>query len=204
MPIIGLARQQGATIMAGVATVLTLSLAAVFAMSFVAKIFDFRSFHRILQYTLRITPNRGRVLGAGVLAGEGVVAMAGFVRMMSRPVFYADLVLAGVLVVSFTAWASVMLRRRLPVKCPCFGSHAAQVSWLTVLRNLVILVATVLAAVATAVQGQEVVSGNRQAILAAVVLAVACGVAAYRFVRPYLATAKQVRARLVAGGGSFS
>ena len=189
--------------MAGVATVLTLSLAAVFAMSFVAKIFDFRGFQRILQYTLRTSSNRGRVLGAAVLAGEGMVAMAGFAQAISRPIFYADLVLAGLLIVSFTTWVSVMLRQHLPVTCPCFGSHASQLSWVTVLRNLVILVAVVLTAIATATQRREVVSGSRQAVLATAVLAVGCGVAAYRFVRPYLATAKQVRARLVAGGGSF-
>lgn len=185
------------SVMAALSMALILAIGAIFSSSSVAKAFDFGGFCRVLQFALRLKRSHAYMLGTMVLFGEAAVAMIGFAHAVSKLAFYLDLVLGIVLLAAFTWWAVAMLRRRLPVNCPCFGGRGAQLSWRTVARNMTIL-ALATAAGATSARGQAV-SSDRQVILAAGMTALAAGAAAYQFVRPYLLTAQRVHELVAAG-----
>lgn len=182
----------------------SLALGALFIVSSVSKSLDARSFQQVLRYSLRINAATAQRLGLGIITVElvaGAVGVAGPIGPVAIGYFAAT---TGLLL-AFTGWALWAIGHHLSMKCHCFGSRSGAVSQRTVLRNVAIIVVTVLALAGVASSDDSragVSDAATRSILAMTIGGLAAAFAAYRFARPLLMTSAEFAEKIATVEGT--
>jgi hypothetical protein len=187
-------------VVADLAFVWSVILGATFTASSVAKLLDFDGFRRTLIFTLRVEPTVGRWFASTVVGAELTVAAFGLAAVGPASVRVSFFMVTVALLAAFSAWVVHVLRKGLSVACQCFANRGRPVSRYVLLRNLALIACT--GVVVTAAHGGGPVIGiGSRAVVAVTVFAGAAGLAAYRYVRPFLTTAAEAKERALDGRG---
>lgn len=173
-------------------------LTMVFTASATSKLLDFASFQGVLRSTLRIGARWNRRLALVVLGAELAVVILGILVVVGARGLDILFGVACVMLVTFSAWAAYVMRQEFSVTCQCFGGSGHPVSWRTLMRNAILISATLIAAFLWhALSGSvEVGPAFPRGLIITTLCMVAAAASAFQFVRPHLTNRREARERL--------